>query len=59
MILDDEKPPTRPWDPWRDGILHALLIGAATAIGTEIGKWGVERVRKALERPKPPAEPEP
>ena len=57
MILDENPQPApgRPWSPWRDGIVHALLVGAATAVGTKLGEWGVEvlkaRARKTEKTP--------
>lgn len=51
MILEDPKP-GNPWDPWRHGVPHALLIGAATALGAKLAEWAVDSLKARIRGPK-------
>lgn len=50
MILEDPAPTPPPWWPNVGAVAQALLVAAATAIGTELGKWAIEAVKARAHR---------
>ncbi len=47
---EDPAPPFR-WGPY---LAHAVVVAAATAVGTKLGEWAVEEVRAWWQRSKEP-----